>query len=209
MTTSVRAGDIVRVADLGGTLLFAIEGALTGLAAGLDPIGVLVLAFVTALGGGVIRDLLIGAVPPAAVAGRSYALVVLAAAILTWMFHVAIAAVPATLLVALDAAGLALFAVAGTEKALDRGIDAVVAMFLGTVGAVGGGLLRDVLINQVPRVLRVDIYASAALLAAAIVVIGRRFGWPPRGVAVIAGLSCFAVRMLAYAYGWHLPTAIS
>lgn len=197
---------VVRIADLGGTFLFAVEGALTGLAVGLDPVGVLVLAFVTALGGGIVRDLLIGAVPPAAVAGRTYASLVLAAAILTWGFHVAIAAIPPALIATLDAAGLALFAVAGTEKALERGIDAVVAVFLGTVGAVGGGLMRDVIINQVPGVLRIDIYATAAMLAALLVVLGRRLGWPVRLAALVAGLACFALRMLAYAYGWHLPT---
>jgi uncharacterized membrane protein YeiH len=141
----------VHFADLAGTLVFAIEGGLTGLGFGLDPVGVLVVCFLTALGGGLIRDVVMGALPPAAVANPRYSLIVLAAAAGVWLFHATLLHLPPGLLVTLDAAGLALFAVAGTDKALDRGISPVVAVFLGTVSGVGGGTMRDVVINQVPR----------------------------------------------------------
>ncbi len=199
------AAGVVRVADLAGTFLFALEGGLVGIAAGLDPVGVLVLAFLTALGGGLIRDVLIGALPPSAVSDWHYAAIVLAAAAVVWGFHSALFVVPPMMLIALDAAGLALFAVAGTDKSLDRGIHPLVAIFLGTVSGVGGGALRDIVINEVPRVLRTDIYASAACLAAIIVVLGRLANLSPRLVAIIAGLACFGLRMAAVSQGWALP----
>ncbi|WP_157217779.1 trimeric intracellular cation channel family protein [Flavisphingomonas formosensis] len=203
---TVGAAQVVRTADLAGTFLFAVEGALTGLAVGFDPVGVIVLAFLTALGGGMIRDLLIGATPPAAVADWHYAAIVIAAALVTWIFHAAIARVPDDLMVALDAAGLAMAAVAGTEKALVHRIHPLVATFLGTVSGAGGGTLRDIAINQVPRVFRTDVYATAALSAAVIVVVGRLAGVRPRVGAIVAALACIAIRMLAHAYHWHLPT---
>lgn len=197
---------IVRFADLAATFVFALEGGLVGLMAGLDPVGVLVLCFLGALGGGLIRDVLIGALPPAAIADWHYTVIVLVAAVCVWSFHALILNVPAPVVVALDAGGLALAAIAGTEKTLDRGIHPLVAVFLGTVSGTGGGALRDIVINQVPRVLRTDVYASAAYVAAVIVVTGRLAGWPPRSVAIAAGLACFGLRMTAYAYQWQLPT---
>jgi len=202
----VNAARVVRTADLAGTFLFAVEGALTGLAVGFDPVGVLALAFLTALGGGLIRDLLIGATPPAAVADRHYAMIVIAAALVTWIFHASIERVPDALMVALDAAGLAMAAVAGTEKALVHRVHPLVAVFLGTVSGAGGGTLRDIAINEVPRVFRTDVYATAALCAAVIIVLGRMAGSSPRLAAILAVLACFALRMLAYVHHWHLPT---
>ena len=196
---------IVRFSDLGGTFVFAVEGALAAVAAGLDPVGILLLAFLTALGGGLVRDLLIGATPPAAVSDRHYAILVMVATAFVWLFHQRAAAIPSALMVALDAAGLALFVVAGTEKALDRGIDPVIAPFLGTVGGVGGGVMRDIAINQVPRILYADIYASAGFVAASIIVIGRVRNWPPRAVAIVAGCLCFGLRAAAVAWHWQLP----
>lgn len=197
---------IVRVADIAGTFLFAVEGALAALAAGLDPVGVLVLAFLTALGGGVLRDLLIGAIPPAAVADWRYAAIVLAAAAMACLAHALAAAAPGWPMTVLDAAGLSLFAVAGTDKALGRGIHPLVAIFMGTLGGVGGGAMRDIVLGIVPRVLRVDIYAVAAMLAAAIVAGGHALGLPARATAIAAGLACFALRLLAVAYHWQLPS---
>lgn len=196
---------IVRVSDLCGTFVFAVEGALAAVAAGLDPVGILLLAFLTALGGGLVRDLLIGAIPPAAVSDRHYAILVIVAAVFVWLFQQRAMAIPPALMVALDAAGLALFVVAGTEKALDRKIDPVIAPFLGTVGGVGGGVMRDIAINQVPRILSVDIYASAGFAAAVVIVIGRLRNWPPRAVAILAGGLCFGLRIAAVTWHWQLP----
>jgi len=202
----LKSVSITRVADLSGTFVFAVEGGLTGLRVGLDPVGVLVLAFLTALGGGLIRDTLIGSLPPAAVKDWHYGATVLVAAAAVWGLHASILAIPADLMILLDAAGLSLAAIAGTEKALDHGIHPFVALFIGTVSGAGGGTLRDVVINEVPRVLRTDIYASAATAAACIIVVARKLGLPPRLAAIAAGTACFGLRILAYRYNWHLPT---
>ena len=198
---------IIRTADLLATFVFALEGALTAVYAGLDPIGVLVLAFFTALGGGLMRDVLLGALPPAAVADWHYAVIVLVASAAAWMFHALIAAMPPGVLVTLDAMGLTLAMIAGTEKAIDRGIHPLVCLFIGAVNGAGGGVLRDIAINIVPRVLRVDIYASAAMLGAAIIAFGRLAGLNPRVATVLGGLACFGLRLAAVAFHWQLPTA--
>ncbi|MBT2185977.1 trimeric intracellular cation channel family protein [Sphingobium nicotianae] len=200
---------ITRVADLAATLLFALEGGLVAIAVGLDPVGVLVVCFVSALGGGLVRDILTGALPPAAVSDWHYAVIVIVAAAAVWTLHGVLAGLPGSLVVALDAAGLSMAAIAGTEKSLDRDIHPLVALFLGTVSGVGGGAIRDVIINQVPRVLRVDIYASAACLAALIIVIWRLAGLPARPTAIVAGLACFGLRMAAATFGWALPHAMA
>ncbi|MGK6318380.1 trimeric intracellular cation channel family protein [Sphingomonas sp. DT-204] len=195
---------IIRVADLAGTFVFAVEGALIAIGAGFDPVGIVTLAFATALGGGVIRDLLIG-IRPAAVADWRYGMIVLGAAIATIILHPLAGTLPSWIMIVLDAAGLGLFAVAGTEKSLDHGVHPLPAAFLGTVGGVGGGAIRDILLNDVPRILHVDIYASAAFLAAAIVVLGRSAGANARIVALLAGAACFLLRIAAVALAWQLP----
>ncbi|UIJ44181.1 TRIC cation channel family protein [Sphingomonas cannabina] len=204
MTSISGTAAIVCVADLAGTFVFAVEGALIAIGAGFDPVGIVTLAFATALGGGVIRDLLIG-IRPAAVADWRYGMIVLGAAIATIVLHPLAGTLPTWIMIVLDAAGLGLFAVAGTEKALDHGVHPLPAAFLGTVGGVGGGAIRDILLNAVPRILHVDIYASAAFLAAVIVVLGRSAGANARIVALLAGSACFLLRVVAVALAWQLP----
>jgi len=149
-------------ADLAGTFLFGIEGAAAAIRGNLDLLGMMVLAFSTALAGGVVRDLLIGAVPPESIKNWRYAATAFTAAMLTFFFYRMVQAFPATLLMVLDAGGLALFAVAGTEKALEYKIHPFMAALLGTITGVGGGTIRDIFLAHVPRVLQSDIYATAA-----------------------------------------------
>ena len=196
---------VVLVADLAGTVVFAIEGAHAAMRAGLDLLGVLVLSFVVALGGGVIRDLLIGAAPPSAMRDWRYPMLAFAAGLATFVLHVQVEAVPPALFTALDAAGLALFAVAGAEKALDARLNPLTATLMGAMTGCGGGVLRDMLLARVPVVLVADIYASAAWLGAAVVVLGRRFGCPPAVAAALGFVTCFALRLAAVRWGWHLP----
>jgi uncharacterized membrane protein YeiH len=196
---------MIRAADLAGTFVFAVQGGLAAIGAGFDPVGTLVLAFLVGLGGGVIRDVLIGATPPAAMLDRAYPIVVIAAAGVAWSFAAYVGHVPALLLTALDAAGLGLFATVGAEKALDRAVPALPAIFLGAISGVGGGVVRDVMLNTVPRVLYADIYATAAMLAAVIVVLGRAARLPRAALVVAAALACFALRMAAVIWGWQLP----
>ncbi len=166
----------------------------------------LVLAFATASAGGMLRDVLIGAVPPAAIRDARYPLLAFIAALPTFALHGALP-IGDTWLLALDAAGLGLFAVAGAQKALDHGIDPFIAVLLGGITGVGGGVLRDVLLARIPAVLRVDLYASSALAGAAILVIARRAGLPPAPAAIAGATACFALRMAAALLHWHLPTA--
>lgn len=150
------------------------------------------------------RDALLGERPVAAVADWRYAAIVLAAAT-AWFLRPAVETIPAWLLIDLDAAGLALFTVAGTQKALDRQIHPLPAIFLGTIGGCGGGALRDIVLGEVPQVLRTDIYASAAIVAAAMVAAGRALHLPPRVTALVAGTVCVAIRLAAVAWHWQLP----
>jgi uncharacterized membrane protein YeiH len=196
---------LVTALDITGTFVFAIEGARAAIAGGLDLFGVLVLAFATALGGGIIRDVLIGLTPPSALRDWRYAALALAGGVLTFLLRGWIASLPPFAFIVLDAAGLALFAVAGTERALEFAIPPFIAPLLGTITAVGGGVVRDVLLTHIPAVLRVDIYASAALAGAVALVIARqcRLGRIP---AAWAGFTvCFSLRLVSVALHWHLP----
>jgi uncharacterized membrane protein YeiH len=202
------ANRLVRGTDLAGIFLFAFQGALVAIAGQLDLFGDLVLAFATALGGGVVRDVLIGDLPPSALRGWSYASTAFLAGGLAFAFQPYLH-VPRMLLLTLDAGGLALFAVAGTEKALDARLHPLSAVLLGTITAVGGGTIRDILLTRMPAVLRVDVYATAALFGAIVLVAARGLGVPRLRAAVLGGLACFALRMLAIWEHWQLPGAIT
>jgi uncharacterized membrane protein YeiH len=196
---------VVLAADLAGTVVFAIEGANAAINAGLDLLGVLVLSFIVALGGGIVRDLLIGATPPSAMRDWRYPVLAFVAGLVTFFLHTQVAALPAPILTTLDAAGLALFAVAGAEKALEFGINPFIATLMGAITGCGGGVIRDVLLARIPMVLVANIYASAALLGAIVVVVGRRLGCPPAVAAVLGGTVCFVLRVAAVRYDWQLP----
>ena len=198
-------GKALLAADLAGTFLFGIEGAAAAIRGNLDLLGMMVLAFSTALAGGVVRDLLIGAVPPEAIKNWRYAATAFTAAMLTFFFYRMVQAFPATLLMVLDAGGLALFAVAGTEKALEYKIHPFMAALLGTITGVGGGTIRDIFLAHVPRVLQSDIYATAALAGAVVPLVTRRIGAPPMAAAFAGGGCCFVLRVVAATWHWNLP----
>jgi uncharacterized membrane protein YeiH len=196
---------LLLVLDLIGTFVFALDGALTALrVARLDIVGVITLGIVTALGGGIIRDLLIGAVPPATFSDWRY----LAVATVGGLVAFALASrldrltLPISLL---DAAGLSLFAVTGASKALDYGLGAGQAVILGALTAVGGGTLRDVLIRRVPAVLHSGLYAIPALIGAAITVAATRAGLYGVVAAVVAAAGCFLVRLLGIVFNLNAP----
>jgi len=192
--------------DLVGTFVFALSGAMTGVRHRLDLFGVLVLSFAAGNAGGLTRDLLLGATPPPAISDWRYIGVSFAAGLLTFYCSPLIRRLRSSVLV-LDAAGLALFAVSGTLKALTAALNPVAAMLLGVLTGVGGGMLRDVLVSEVPAVLHGEFYASAALAGAAVVVLGHLLRLPtPTGAILGAGL-CFVLRYLAIRRGWRLPVA--
>jgi uncharacterized membrane protein YeiH len=194
-------------ADLAGIFLFALEGARTAISGNLDFLGVMVLSFATALGGGVIRDLLIGDLPPASLRDWRYPATAFIAGSLVFFLHHSLRVIPEQLIIDLDAAGLSLFAVAGTEKALNFKINPFIAVLLGTITAVGGGVIRDMFLAEIPRVLHSDIYATAALLGSAVMVVARRVRVHPTLCAVLGGSTCFLLRVIAVRQHWNLPKA--
>ncbi|MGE0581045.1 MAG: trimeric intracellular cation channel family protein [Steroidobacteraceae bacterium] len=197
---------ILLVLDLVGTFVFALAGATAGVRRRLDIFGVLVLSLVTATAGGILRDLLIGAVPPAALGDWRYFAAAMLAGLVTFLWYPTIERLRTPVRM-FDAAGLALFAVAGAEKSLAFGLHPLMAALLGMLTGIGGGMLRDILLAEVPAVLRSDLYAVAALLGAGVVVGGAAWGWPHAASALAGAVLCFTLRMLAVRFDWHLPRA--
>lgn len=205
-TTDQLLRTLVLMLDLGGTFAFALSGAMAGIKRRLDIFGVVVLSFATSSFGGIGRDLLIGAVPPAALVDWRYLAVSLAAGLLAFFWSSAMEKLRSPVRM-LDAMGLALFAVSGTEKALAFGLSPVMAALLGMLTGIGGGVARDVLLAEIPSVLRSDLYAVAALAGAATVVGGSLLHLPFMITTLGGGLVCFGLRMMAIRRGWHLPVA--
>lgn len=197
---------VVLVLDLGGTFAFALSGAMAGVRRQLDIFGVLVLSFAASTSGGIIRDLLIGAVPPSALQDWRYLAVSLAAGLLCFFWSALIEKLSNPVRM-LDAVGLAMFAVAGTQKALAFGLSPVMAALLGMLTGIGGGVMRDVLLAEIPVVLRSDLYAVAALAGAAVVVGGSLLHAPLIVTALAGGLVCFGLRIMAIRRGWQLRVA--
>jgi uncharacterized membrane protein YeiH len=194
------------VLDLLGTFVFALSGAAAGVKSNLDLFGLMVLAFAAGNAGGITRDILIGSVPPAAIIDWRYLGVSLVAGLVTFFWYPDIDARRRPVLL-FDGAGLALFAVTGTQKALAAGLDPVMAALMGMLTGIGGGMLRDVLVNQTPAVLQADLYAVAALAAGVVVVVGHVMQYPSFAVMIGAALLCFWLRLMAILRGWHLPIA--
>lgn len=194
--------------DLLGTFVFAVSGATVGTRRELDLLGVLVLSFAASSAGGIARDLLIGATPPAALSDWRYLAVASLAGVITFFFSSTVERLsnPVQLF---DAAGLGLFAVSGTSTALAFGLTPTSAILLGMLSGIGGGMMRDVLVAQVPVVLRSELYAVAAMAGATVVVVGDALALPRGPVMAAGALLCFALRVMAIRYGWHLPIAKS
>lgn len=199
-------GLLLLLLDLSGTFAFALSGAMAGINRRADIFGVLVLSFVAANSGGILRDVLIGAVPPAGISDLRYMAVSLAAGFAAFFWHTQIERLRNAVLL-FDALGLAFFAVSGAQKALDFHLSPVMAALLGMLTAIGGGIVRDLILNEFPSVLRREIYAVAALAGATVVVAARLLALPSALSAIVAAGVCFGIRMLALHYDWHLPTA--
>ena len=205
--TLLTVATLVLMLDLVGTSVFAISGAASGVKHRLDIFGVCVLAFVAGNAGGLTRDVLIGAVPPPAISDWRYVAASLVAAVLTFRWYPGLRRLQRTILL-FDAAGLATFAVAGTQKALAYGATPVAAALLGMLTGIGGGVVRDLLVNEIPIVLHAELYAVAALAGAAVVVAGHVLDVPPTPAAVAGAAVCFAMRLAAMRRGWRLPSAV-
>ncbi|GEP37275.1 membrane protein [Nocardioides psychrotolerans] len=192
------------VLDLVGIFVFAISGALVAVRKDLDVFGVLVLAGTTGLGGGFLRDVLIDATPPAALADWRYLLVPAAAGLLAFAFHPLLGRMERMVNV-FDAFGLALFCVAGATKALEYGLGPLPAALMGMLTGIGGGMLRDLMAGRVPVVFRGELYATPALAGATVAVLGTRADLPVVAVAVTGAAVCLTWRLLAMWRGWQAP----
>jgi uncharacterized membrane protein YeiH len=206
VTSYIEISSLLLTLDLAGTAVFAASGAAIGVKYRLDVFGICVLAFVTGNAGGMLRDVLIGAVPVAAFTGWQHVTVSLLAGVTIFLCHPWLQRLRTPILL-FDAAGLALFAVSGTQKALAFGLNPLIAALLGMLTGIGGGMLRDVLVSEIPAVLREDLYAVAALAGAAVVVAGHLLRLPPTATTIAGAALCFGIRLVAIRRGWSLPTA--
>jgi uncharacterized membrane protein YeiH len=202
MTT---ASPLLLALDLTGTFAFGLNGALTAVrATRLDIVGVLTLGVITAMGGGIIRDVLIGDVPPATLRDWRYLALAVGGGLVAFALSQWLHRLESPINV-LDAVGLSVFAVIGASKALAFGLGVGPAIVLGTITGVGGGTIRDTLIGQVPIVLRSELYAIPASIAAGITVATIRMGVYGLPAALAAAAVCFVVRMLGVHFGLNAP----
>jgi len=195
---------ILVVFDLLGIFVFAISGALVAVRKTLDLFAVLVLAGATGLGGGFIRDVLIGATPPAALADWRYLTVPAVAGLVTFVFHPTLGKLERYVIV-FDAFGLALFCVTGAIKASDSGLGLLPAALLGMVTGLGGGMLRDVLAGRVPVIFRGELYATPALAGATVAVLLHEIDQPLAVSALCGGSLCLVWRLIALRRNWSAP----
>lgn len=197
---------LLTVLELIGVAVFAASGALAAARARLDVFGVVVLGLTTALGGGVIRDVLLGVHPPSSLRSWPNLLVPAVTSLLVFWFHPQVARLRRAMLLA-DAVGLGLFVTSGTTTALSLGAPPYTACLIGMTSGIGGGAIRDVLLRQVPLVLRREIYALAALAGGIVVVVGAWLRLPSGPIVVLASAIVVAIRLLALWRSWNAPTA--
>lgn len=200
-----QASTIYTFLDLAGTFVFALSGAVAARQKGLDVFGIFSVAFTVACGGGIIRDLCIGAIPPAGLANPLYLVMVVIATIITIGFYGLVKILNQPVLL-FDALGLSVFAITGARKAIVFGHNYEVAVLLGIVTAVGGGVIRDILLNRIPVILTKEIYASAAMIGAMIVVGGDYLHYSKEIVSIAAIACCFGLRFLGLHFHLNLPS---
>jgi uncharacterized membrane protein YeiH len=192
------------IADLVGVAVFAASGGSAAVAKRLDLFGVVFVGFVASLGGGIVRDLVIDQAPPLAFDDWRYPATAATASLAIFWLHPQLNRLRRSVLV-LDAAGLALFTVTGTLKALDAGVPTVGACLLGMLTGIGGGLARDLLLGEIPTVLRKEIYAVASLLGAVVVAVLVRLDRDTGLTLFCAALMIFVVRLIALYRRWSAP----
>lgn len=194
--------------DLIGVFTFGISGALLAIQRDFDIVGITILAVTTALGGGILRDLILGDSPPLAFDRWEYLAVALASAAVTFVAHPELKRITRTLLI-FDAAGLALFSVAGTVKALDHGLAPIAAVLLGVTAAVGGGVLRDVIARETPELVRPgsELYAIPAMIGATVIAVAWELGAYEPALGAVIAVAVFGLRALALHRHWFAPRA--
>lgn len=190
--------------ELFGVAVFAVSGALAAARKNMDLFGIIVIAAVTAIGGGTLRDVLLDRHPIFWFQNTAYLLVIIAAAVFT-VIYTRYRDVPLKALLVADAFGLALFTVSGAKIAEQLGMPGIIVVFMAALTGTAGGMLRDVLCAEVPLILRREIYATASIAGAIVYVAGQAAGLDSAVVALAAMALVFALRMAAIFLGWHMP----
>ncbi len=199
--------DVPLLLDLLGVFFFAVSGSLLATRKGFDLVGSVLLGSMVGLGGGVIRDIILNQGPPAAFSDPVYLLPPVAAAMLVY-FTVKNVKRSGGVLFMFDAGGLALFCVTGSLKALESGMNPAASILLGVTTAVGGGILRDITANEVPKVFDPkDLYAIPAFVGAALTTAMWHLDWLNLATGTAAAVVVFTLRLLALRFGWHAPLA--
>lgn len=193
--------------DLAGAFALALQAAAIAALRNLDAGGIVFVSLATALGGGVIRDVLLGETPPEAFRGWPLVTTSLLGALATYFSFHLVEQTPEAVFIVIDAIGLSLLAVAGAEKALEYELSAISAVLMGVISGVGGYIVRDMLLAEVPAIFRIDFIATAALIGAMVVVALRKLGVAPKYAALLGGAACFILRLIAVWRHWYLPTA--
>jgi uncharacterized membrane protein YeiH len=195
---------VFQVLQLAGILAFAISGALVGVRRNLDMLGVAVVGGFTGVGGGVLRDLLLGVHPPISFVHWPNLAVAVAGSLLVFYVHPRLSHIR-HFEVVFDAFGLGLFSANGAAVAFAAGLTPLTAILVGTTTAIGGGVIRDVLVNTVPGVLTRELYAVSAIFGAAVAVGVLVAGGGPGLASIVGGACAITLRLLSVARGWHLP----
>ena len=196
--------DIVYYFDLVGTFVFAISGVLTASSKKFDVFGASVIAFVTAIGGGTLRDLLIGSHPIAWIKDLNYLYIIIAAIFVSILFKKYIIKLRKTLFL-FDTIGIGVFTIIGVQKSLDLEISPIIAIMMGTISAVFGGVIRDILTNETPLIFRKEIYATPCILGGVLYLLISQTGIDLRIISLITALLIISIRLLAVQKKWSLP----
>ncbi|UDY22372.1 trimeric intracellular cation channel family protein [Nocardioides sp. Kera G14] len=195
---------LIEIFDLVGIFVYGLAGGLVAVNRSMDIFGVLVLASVTGLGGGIMRDVLIDATPPVALTDWKLLAAVGFAGLLVFFFHPTVSRAESTIDV-IDAVGLSLFSISGSFKAYDYGLSPVASILMGLMTAVGGGVIRDLLSDRVPDIFRGTLYATPAAAGAAVAIVGLETGASEGAAALVGGVVCVVWRLLALYRDWHAP----
>lgn len=193
------------VLELGAVFCAALSGGLSAIRKSFDIFGVLVLAWATGLGGGILRDVLIGATPPVGISSWRLVVAALAAGVVIYFFHPRLERMRRGIVV-LDAGALALFVIVGTTKGLDYGVGLMAAVIVGTLTGIGGGILRDLLTSEAPLILQDrQLYAVPAIVGALITAVLWRAGWLTGWTQLATIALIFGFRLVSLRLGWTVP----
>lgn len=196
--------NLILILDIIGTFAFAVSGVLTGLNKRFDPFGLLIVAFVAAVGGGTLRDILIQA-PIAWMSNLTYVYVIVITTVLTVIFRKRIGYIRRSLLL-FDTLGIALYTIVGVQKGIAAGFSPLICIALGTMTACFGGVIRDILSNQVPIIFQREIYATACIMGGVVYFILLQFRLPLEAVVLVSGAVVMGIRLLAIYYDFSLPS---